>query len=52
MDDLAVIFFALNRIINDVPMEIILENWQGKNHFIVVLKHTVDYLSKFTASKK
>lgn len=51
VDDLAVIFFALNRIINDVPVEVILENWQGKNHFIVVLKHTVNYLSKFTAAK-
>ncbi|SHI61700.1 Uncharacterized membrane protein YkvA, DUF1232 family [Clostridium cavendishii DSM 21758] len=51
IDDLSVIFFALNRIIEDVPMEVILENWQGKNHFVVVLKYMVDYLTRFTGAK-
>lgn len=51
IDDLSVVFFALNRIIEEVPMEVILENWQGKNHFVVVLKHTVEFLTKFTGAK-
>lgn len=51
LDEITVIFFALNRIIADVPIEIILENWQGKNEFIIVLKNAVNFLSDFTGAK-
>ncbi|GIM27495.1 hypothetical protein CPJCM30710_01610 [Clostridium polyendosporum] len=51
IDDLGVIFFTLNRIINDVPIEVILENWQGKNEFVVVLKKSLEYLTKYTGAK-
>ena len=50
IDDVGVIFFALNRIIEDIPIEIILENWQGKNEFVVVLKKSLEYFTKFTAA--
>ena len=50
IDDVGVIFFALNRIIEDIPIEVILENWQGKNEFIVVLKKSLDYFTRFTAA--
>lgn len=51
IDDLGVIFFTLNRIINDVPIEVILENWQGKSEFVVVLKKSLEYLTKYTGAK-
>lgn len=50
LDDISIIFFALNRIINDVDIDIILENWQGKNEFVVILRKSVDFLSGFTGA--
>lgn len=51
LDDITVFFFALNRIIADVPMDIILENWQGKNEFVIVLKNLVEFLTSFTGAQ-
>lgn len=50
LDDISVVFFALNRIINDVDINIILENWQGKNEFVVILRKSIDFLSGFTGA--
>ncbi|MGL5414730.1 MAG: YkvA family protein [Clostridium sp.] len=51
IDDLAVLFFALNRIANDVPAKVLLENWSGKNELIVVLKNGLEYVINFTGAK-
>lgn len=51
IDDLAVIFFALNRVVNDIPINILLENWEGKNELILVLKKGLDYIVNFTKAK-
>lgn len=51
LDELTLIFFALNTTLRDVPIEIILENWQGKNSFVLVLKRGLDFLSGFTSAK-
>ncbi|MBE6050424.1 MAG: DUF1232 domain-containing protein [Clostridium sp.] len=51
IDDLAVIIFALNRISEDVPIQVIAENWNGKDEFITVLKSIIDYLINFTNAK-
>ena len=51
IDDLAIICFALNRIITDVPLNVILENWQGKNELVVVLKSGLEYIINFTGAK-
>ncbi|MBK1811894.1 DUF1232 domain-containing protein [Clostridium sp. YIM B02505] len=51
IDDLGAVFFAINRIVEDVPIEIILENWQGKNEFIDVLRSSAEYLTRYTAAK-
>ena len=51
LDELTLIFFALNTTLKDVPIEIILENWQGKNSFVLVLKNGLDFLSGFTSAK-
>ena len=51
IDELAVAFFALNRIVKDVPIHIILENWQGRNDIILVVKNLIEYITNFTAAQ-
>ncbi len=51
IDDLAVVLFALNKIANDVPTKVILENWSGKDDFIEVLKNGLSYISELTGVK-
>ncbi|MGL4106452.1 YkvA family protein [Clostridium sp. LP20] len=51
IDDLAVVFFALNRIASDVSTTVILENWAGKNEIILVLQSGLDYITNFTGAK-
>jgi uncharacterized membrane protein YkvA (DUF1232 family) len=51
IDDLGAVFFAVNRIVEDVPLEVILENWQGKNEFIDVLRSSAEYLTRYSAAK-
>ncbi len=48
IDDFAVAFFALNKIIGEVPLQVVLENWEGENDIILVLREGLKYLSKFT----
>lgn len=48
IDDMAVVLFALNKLINDVPLEIILENWAGNEKNIIVLKNALEYVKRFT----
>lgn len=51
IDDVAVIFFTLNRIIKDVPLEVIVENWEGNNDMLLVLTSGLEYLINFTNAK-
>lgn len=51
IDDLAVAFFALNKVIKDVPTKVILENWEGKNNIVTVLKTLAEYVTDFTGAK-
>lgn len=46
IDDLALTFYALNKIINEVPENIIKENWQGREDIIVKVKEAVEFLNK------
>lgn len=48
IDDIAIIFFALNKIVKEVPINVILENWSGKIEFIMVIKSSINFLSDFT----
>ena len=41
----------LERIIDDVPTKIILENWEGKNDFVFVIKNIMDYVINFTGAR-
>lgn len=52
LDDLAVAFFALNKIINSVPHNIILENWSGEDNIIELIKEGVEYIYNMTKAVK
>lgn len=52
LDDLAVAFFALNKIINSVPHNIILENWAGEDNIIELVKEGVEYIYNMTKAVK
>ena len=51
IDDIAIGIFALNVIMTDVPLNIIMENWQGKNELLVVVKNLIEYATSFTGAK-
>ena len=51
IDDIAIGVFALNVIMTDVPLNVVLENWQGKNDILIVLKNVIDYATNFIGAK-
>lgn len=51
IDDVAIIFFGLNLIINEVPEEIIMENWQGQDNIIIIAGEAVSYISGLVGSQ-
>lgn len=52
IDDVAVAFFGLNKIFNDIPQEIILENWQGEDDIIAIVKDGVYYMSNVMGAER
>ena len=50
VDEIAVAFFALDRIIADVSINVILENWEGKNDIVLVIKNIIEYVTNFTGA--
>ena len=44
-------FFALDRIIADVSINVILENWEGKNDIVLVIKNIIEYVTNFTGAR-
>ena len=51
IDDIGVAFFALNKVMKDVPLNIIIENWEGKNDILLVMKKGLEYLINFTKAE-
>lgn len=51
LDDVAIVFFAMNKIINEVPEEIILANWNGKEDIVKIIKEGVAFISKMVGSQ-
>ncbi|MCH5138144.1 DUF1232 domain-containing protein [Clostridiaceae bacterium UIB06] len=51
IDDVAIAFFALNAILNEVPKEIILQNWQGTENIILITREAVGYISEMVGSR-
>jgi uncharacterized membrane protein YkvA (DUF1232 family) len=50
IDDVAIVFFAMNKIINEVPEEVILSNWTGKEDIIKVVGNAVAFISNMVGS--
>lgn len=46
IDDVAIAFFGLQKIMNEVPIEIILENWQGEDNIVIKVNEVVGYMYK------
>jgi Uncharacterized conserved protein len=44
IDDVALAFFALDKILCSLPKEIIIDNWQGKEDIIMFIRTGTDYL--------
>lgn len=51
IDDIGVTFFALNKVLKDVPLVVMVENWEGKNELLIVLKNGIEYLTDFTGAR-
>ncbi|MFX0548155.1 YkvA family protein [Hathewaya histolytica] len=44
IDELALVFFAFDRILNSVPQEVILQNWEGNDDIIFIIKEGVSFI--------
>ena len=51
IDDIAIGIFALNVIMTDIPLNIIMENWQGQSDILIVVKSAIEYATNFTGAK-
>lgn len=51
IDDVAIAFFGINAIFNEVPENIILENWQGEKNIILIVRQAVKYISEAVGSR-
>lgn len=51
IDDVVIAFYGLNSLINEIPEEIIKENWQGDKDIIVLVKEVVKYISQIVGIK-
>lgn len=51
VDDIAIVLFAMNKIINEVPKEVILSNWTGKEDIIKLVSDGVAFISKMFGSQ-
>jgi len=51
IDDVAVALFALNILINDLPKEIIIENWSGKDDIILSIREGANFFYGFLGAE-
>ena len=47
IDDVALALYALNILINDLPKEVIIENWSGKDDIILSIREGVNFFYGF-----
>lgn len=45
IDDMVAVFFALNKVISDIPEDIVLENWQGKDDILLIAKKGINFIN-------
>ncbi|WP_050608118.1 YkvA family protein [Clostridium niameyense] len=51
IDDISIMFFGLNKIITEVPEQVIIDNWEGKDNIIVLVRDAVKYISSIVGTE-
>lgn len=52
IDDVTAVLYTLNKILDEVPEQVILDNWQGREDFIQFATTAIQYFSGFLKSKR
>ncbi|MDV3429388.1 MAG: DUF1232 domain-containing protein [Bacillota bacterium] len=52
IDDIAIAFFGLNKILNDVDDSIILENYHGKGNILILVKEAINLITSMVGGKR
>lgn len=47
VDDVAFVFFGLDKLLKTVPQQVIYDNWDGEEDIIKITKEAIGYISKF-----
>lgn len=51
IDDVAIVFFAMNKLISEIPEEIIVSNWSGKENIIRLIREGVTFISNMVGAQ-
>lgn len=51
LDDIAIVFFTLDKVLNEVPKEVILENWEGKDDIVEKVSKAVEFITNVVGSQ-
>lgn len=51
LDDIAIAFFTLDKILNEVDKEIILENWQGEDNIVDKVSEGIGFITNVVGSQ-
>lgn len=52
LDDVAITFFGLSKILNDVDDSIILENYHGRGNILVLVKEAINLITSIVGGKR
>lgn len=45
IDELALVFFSLDKIINSIPEEVVIQNWEGEENVILIIKEGISFIN-------
>lgn len=51
VDELALVSFSLDRIINSIPEEVVIQNWQGEEDVILIIKQGIEIMNPLVGGK-
>lgn len=51
IDDVAIVFFAMNKLIGEIPEEVIISNWSGKENIIKLIREGVAFISNMVGAQ-
>lgn len=52
IDDIAIAFFGLSKIINDVDDDIIIRNYHGKGNILIIVKEVINLITSIVGGKR